>query len=377
MMQMELLLTVNLILLIIYMILLSKLKGGLGRLPDPVAKKQPDSVSILISLHNEEGNIPDLIQSLSRLDYPENKYEVIFVNDRSEDDTRRLLESAVSEHANWQLLNITSTPDGWGPKKYALHTGITKSRGQIILLTDADGRPGPDWITNMMSFFTPETGMVLGYAPYRSDGSYNTPVRHLLKLEYFSQAAIAASSTGLGYPATCVGTNLAYRRKVYDELDGFGKFRPAVSGDDDLFLSRVRDDSKWKIAYAYLPGTHIPNESPNSWRKFYHQRLRFASKGFKYPLKMTLSLMIYYFFNVSLLAMSLLVWREPRFWKVVLLFFSMKAWSEYRFLHSCSTRFGEKLRWRQIFPASLLHILYVVWFGAAAQFISWKWVKNE
>ncbi|MCK5519831.1 MAG: glycosyltransferase [Candidatus Marinimicrobia bacterium] len=371
--MMELILTLNLIFLLIYAISLSKLSSGLKKLRLPKKEDSKDSVSILISLHNEEGNIPGLLDSLSALTYPKAKFEVIFINDRSKDRTDMLLKQACSNNSNYEYIGISETPKGWGPKKYAVTKGVEKSKGSIILLTDADGRPQVDWIQSMLGFFHSDTGMVLGYAPYENKGTISS---HLIRLEYFSQASIAAASTGMGNPATCVGTNLAYRKKVFTDLKGYGKFKHTVSGDDDLFLSRVRNETKWKINYAYSQSAHISNEAPKSWKKFYHQRLRFASKSFKYPLKMILVLMLFYFFNVSMIAMGLLLFSNPVFWKIATLLFLFKVSSEYRFLRNTADIFGDTHRWRLMIPASFLHIVYVLYFGAASQFLSWKWIKD-
>jgi len=374
---MELILTLNMIFIILYMLILAKLSSGLMELPFPEKPSGKESVSIVIALHNEEENVPDLLESLAGLKFGGRRWEVIFVDDRSSDRTGALLREACAGNTHYELITVRETPEGWGPKKYAVTQAVNQASGQIILLTDADGRPGPDWVQSMLSFFRPEVGMVLGYAPYRTDSGRGSFLKRILRLEYFSHAAVAAAGTGLNTPPTCVGTNLAYRKVLFTDLNGYGKYRHTVSGDDDLLLSRVRKESKWKVAYGYGLEAQVFNEAPRSWRKFYHQRLRFASKGFKYPVSMTLALMAYYLFNASFLVMLAGLLFYPVYWKVALLFLLFKTGGETRFLKNAGQFLGEKVSGWLVMAASPMHILYVVYFGAAAQFLSWKWVKNR
>ncbi|MCK5520677.1 MAG: hypothetical protein KAI81_06165, partial [Candidatus Marinimicrobia bacterium] len=125
------------------------------------------------------------------------------------------------------------------------------------------------------------------------------------------------------------------------------------------------------------PEAHVENEAPKSWKKFYHQRLRFASKGFKYTLPMTLGLLTYYLYNLIFLSMGLLLFTQPHFWKVALLFFVFKVSFETRFLKNAARLFGDNHPWKLMVPASFLHLFYVIYFGAAAQFMSWKWISNK
>ncbi len=216
--------------------------------------------------------------------------------------------------------------------------------------------------------------MVIGYAPYTVISTNDK----ILALEYFSHATIAAATTGLKFPLTCVGTNIAYRKEVFFELDGFGQYKHIHTGDDDLFLQRVRDESNWEIRYSTSQKTHVFNAPPDSWKKFYNQRLRYASKGFEYPAKVTFSVISYYLFNLFLLLtgiISLLAGSLPAAFISIII---LKGITELLFMKKAAKIISEN-RLLYFFPiVFFLHIPYVVYFGLMGnlQKFDWSGVKQ-
>jgi cellulose synthase/poly-beta-1,6-N-acetylglucosamine synthase-like glycosyltransferase len=352
------------------------LKRGFHKQHQVSSLSQP-SVSIIVSMHNEEKNVKRCLEKLVDQNYPNDKFEIIIVNDRSSDNTGDLIESYAKKYPFVRYIKIVKLQDEFAPKKYAIDQAIKSARGEIILLTDADGRPTPQWIQQMTSYFAEDVGLVIGYAPYSTDSENSSFWTRLLSLEYFSHAAVAAASCGLGYSVTCVGTNMAYRKDVYEQLGGYGDFKRLHTGDDDLFLQRVRDESDWRITYATGKSSHVYNAPPGNWNQFFQQRIRYASKGFNYPLKVTLILVLFYFLNLLLLIslISLLTCTS-----CVLPFFAaliLKAVSDFSFLKSASLLLGDK-RFLKLFPVALvLHIPYVVFFGFFAQLVSFKWADHS
>jgi cellulose synthase/poly-beta-1,6-N-acetylglucosamine synthase-like glycosyltransferase len=355
------------------------LTAGLKRLSYQTSDRLP-AVSIIVSMHNEQTNIEGCLHSLLQQRYPQEKMEIILVNDRSTDKTAELLEKFSRENKNIHTIDIKEIPPDFASKKYALDTAIRKqAKGEIILLTDADGRPGPLWIKSMVSLFCADVGMVLGYAPYTTKAPFNRLIFRLLALEYFSHAAISATTTGLGYPATCVATNIAYRKELFLQLDGFGRYKNYPSGDDDLFMQRVRDETRWKICYATGTDTHVYNTPPASWNKFYHQRLRYASKGFFYSTAITALLIAYFLFNLLYLLMPLLSLQNKYYLFPLLISLLLKLLAETIFFYQTANIIHDK-RNLSILPLfSLLHIPYVVYFSLAAQVQRFEWggIKKE
>ena len=347
--------------------------SGLKKLNNDTSKRTP-FISIIVSMHNEEKNVKECLAALLNQVYPEEKMEIIIVNDRSTDKTADYLDELSQKHRQLYIITINDIQPAIAPKKLAIDTAIRKqAKGEIILLTDADGRPGPLWAQSMVSFFTKDTGMVLGYAPYLISPPYNSFLNRLCALEYFSHAAITLTTTARGYPLSCVGTNMAYRKEVFLQLDGFGKYKVYPSGDDDLFMQRVREETKWKIRYASIANAHVYNAPPESWKKFYHQRLRYASKGFFYPSGITITLTGYVLLNVLFLLLPVLVIFNIFYINPLLTCLLIKIVSEILFFLRTAKVIQDKRNLIFIPIFSLLHIPYVVYFTIASQFQSFEW----
>ncbi len=363
-------------LLILYLTSLYYLRRGLTQVDVRIDDHHPN-VSIIVSMHNEEENARDCIRKLLGQNYSSKKLEVIIVNDRSSDKTADIVQELSDQYSNLNQITINETNETYAPKKYAIDQAMQKANGEIIILTDADGRPGPQWVNTIVSRFSQNVGMVLGYAPYITEPPYDKIRYHLLSLEYLSHAAVACASTGLKFPLTCVGTNMAYRKEVYNQLEGFGQFKHIHTGDDDLFLQRVREETDWKIVYNSTREGQVWNAPPATLKKFFHQRLRYASKGFLYPKGVTVSLVAFFILNLFIV-MSLLsslysgIYILPLFFLLLLKFFG-----EYLFL----SRAASVLHHREhisLFPfAFILHIPYVLIFGLLSQFKQFEWGSRK
>ena len=340
---------------------------------NPMRKKDLSFLSIVVCLHNEEENVKNLMKSLLEQEYPKDKLEYIFVNDRSTDKTGELLDKYSRENKKIKVIHINDIQNGFAPKKRAIDSAIKIAIGEVILLTDADARHSKKWAKTISSYFTEKVGMVLGNVSYKKLSRNDNLLFKLLKLEFFSISAVAVSTVSIKYPATCIGTNMAFRKQVYEELNGFGKYKNIQSGDDDLFLQRVRDESDWKIEYAIGNDANVFTYPPSSWKQFYNQRLRFASKGFKYPFKVTLSLISMYLFNLSFIFLLLFSFWSVKIFVILMTGIVIKILGEYIFLSKAKSKLSSNVNLVIIFIASILHIFYVVYFGAATQFQSYEW----
>lgn len=350
---------------------------GLYRIPKEKSDLQPH-VSVVVAARNESENIKALLTALTAQDYPRDKYEIIVVDDDSEDDTSALVEKAATatERPLIRLLHTTNRDQVISPKKNALDLGISQSTGAILLFTDADCAPPARWISGMVSRFTPSVGMVIGYSSYELP-QLRGITSYLLALDSLSLAAVAAGTSGWGRPATCTGRNLAYRKKVYREVGGFEEIKNFISGDDDLFLQLVLKKTNWNVRYALDPELVVPTKILNSFKRFYHQRLRHASKGLHYDRNKIAALVGIYLFNLLLfilIPLTLLVHHLP---EIPLLCFGLKTILEFHLLSQFAIRM-RRLNLLVVFPlAALFHVPYVIVFGAMGQYAKFNWKGQQ
>ena len=347
---------------------------GLTRLSNPKHDWQP-LVSVVIAGRNESSNVPGLVASLQAQDYPVNRFEVIYVNDRSEDDTTAQFSQFTKDDPRFKLINVTKAPQGIAPKKNALANGISHASGEIILTTDADCRPVPSWISSMINNFTDDVGLVAGFSPLELP-DINSIARKLYALDSLSLACIAAGSSYWGKMATCSGRNLAYRKQVYEQVGGFQKVAQFISGDDDLFLHLISSETDWKVRYAFDSNALVPAFPVKSLNAFYHQRIRHASKGRHYGGQTTAALIAVYLFNLLLFVTVPLSLISAITSPIPLSVFGAKAFFEFLFLYTGARRVAKPKLLKVFWFAEILHIPYVVIFGAIGQFFKFKWKER-
>ena len=233
-------------------------------------------VSIVVCAHDEVENLKELIPRLLGQDYPE--FEVIIVNDRSNDSTFDYLLEETGRHARLRMVNVKDTPERVNGKKYGITLGIKAATHEWILLTDADCRPaGTQWIKSMSRYFTDKTQFVIGFSPYLAKpGFLNLFIRFetiLTAIQYFAFG-------WLGNPYMGVGRNLAYRKSLFLEQKGFNNFLHVTGGDDDLFVNMYARGRNTQLQLA--PEGQVYSIPKTTWRSFYEQKVRHLSVGKRY-----------------------------------------------------------------------------------------------
>lgn len=235
-------------------------------------------VSVVVAARNEAENLPQLLADLAAQTYPE--FEAVIVDDRSDDGTAECVERAAARHpGRFRLLRQREVPAGLSPKKMALQRGVEASRGELLLLTDADCRVRPTWVEGMVRAFEPGVAMVLGCSEYAA-GPESTPFERYQAFDFLTLTTAMAASARLGLPLGASGQNLAYRREAFDRVDGYRSGFDRVAGDDMLMLSLIRARPEvGRIAFADSAATLTRTYPEPTLRDFRNQRVRWASSG--------------------------------------------------------------------------------------------------
>ena len=93
-------------------------------------------ISVCVPARNEERDVKKCVESLLNQDYP--NFEVIVVDDNSNDNTPKIVSSMAEQYSNLIFIAGAQLASGWTGKPYALHQAYQRSRGQYLLFTDAD-----------------------------------------------------------------------------------------------------------------------------------------------------------------------------------------------------------------------------------------------
>ncbi len=260
-----------LIQLIYYWLIFSKF-AFYNAIKRPVNEKK-EPVSVIVCAKNEYHNLVRFLPGMLEQEYPE--YEVVVVNDASDDDTFYLLRELADKYPHLKLVNITQNLNFFKGKKFPLSIGIKSSKYDLVLLTDADCYPsGPGWIESMQSVFTGKTSIVLGYGAYAPQpGLLNLLIRFdtlMVAVQYMSLALA-------GMPYMGVGRNLAYHKSLFFDIGGFVKHYKISSGDDDLFINQVASRSNTRI--QPMQQAHTYSRSKQTFASWFRQKKRHLTTG--------------------------------------------------------------------------------------------------
>jgi len=354
---------------IAYILFLVVISYGLSRLKKEAASNGTPFVSVIVAARNEEKNIARCLDHLLQQSYTKDGYEIIVIDDHSEDATLRLCQEyeRVNEHIHLYSLGDY---DGVSPKKAALQMGIRAARGEIIFTTDADCRVQPDWIKLMVSHFDEHTGAVASWLIVEPNG------RLMSRLEVLDSAAlvlVGAAGFGLGHPFVANGANFGYRKQVYQELNGFDGVENYVSGDDDLFLHKIVKAKKWTCRFVNDQNASVYTSANESLGGFFAQRFRWASKGGIYPAWLVfLELLIYLYY--ATLAASLVGLFFSGFSNLFLAApFLVKFTADLFFFKKNKSRIDVTFKTVHLFFAEWLQIVYILIVGVWGLLGSYTW----
>ena len=329
------------------------------------------SVSIIMPARNEAEVLERTLHSLLAQNYP-GDWEVIVVDDRSTDATPLLLESFVRESNRLHPVRVTEEYPR-SPKKHALALGIKHSRGEIIATTDADCIYHPSWIREMVSHMVPDVGVVAGLTVFDLPDNHVPVWQKIQWLDFFAQNALAAGAAGAGIPASCNGSNLFYRREVYQQIAGFGEVASIISGDDVLFAQRVSSKTTWKIVYAATPETTVRSLPVLTIRELFQQRLRWASKGLSYRASMLSFLFGIYSFYLLLGAIPVVMLLEPSLTlPLALILFWKLTWDYVTVSIGCRV-FGQEALRVHFLPYAVLQLYAYPLLGFAGLLLPFHW----
>tara|TARA_B100000214_G_C23958380_1_gene624041 strand:- start:31 stop:1164 length:1134 start_codon:yes stop_codon:yes gene_type:complete len=333
-------------------------------------------VSVVIAARNEEKNIKPLIKSLLKQSYPKNKFEVIIINDRSTDNTLKILNQSKTFLSQLLILNVKATPIGWAAKKWALKCGIDQSNGEIILQTDADCIVPQKWIEKIVTQFSDKSvGFVAAPSPM---GSSNSLIDKLFFLDSMAQDAISASGFLNNIALTCSGRNISFRKAIYNHVDGYVGTESIPSGDDDLLMHKIYNLYKYKMIFLLSKDVVVLSDPPKTFKQFLLQRMRFASKGLLYykidtntifrlilPLILITNIFCFYFLICFL--------NNPTIYLLIL--FIIKNLADLYITYNYHYSIDQPFSFLSFSFLSIIHPIYIITFGIIGSLINVRW-KN-
>ncbi len=245
-------------------------------------------VSVVIAARNESDNLHHFLPLILNQKYP--NFEVVVVNHQSIDESYNVLNALKMLYPEkLKVVEVERSKHLGTGKKFPLSLGIKAAKHEFLVLTDADCSPSSDnWLRLMVSKFSNEKQLVLGYAPYKfKKGFLNKIIRLdtvMIAMNYFSFALAKLPYMG-------VGRNIAYTKTLFNSVHGFKSHYAIISGDDDLFVQDVAKKRNYSIqieekAFCY-------SKAKKTWADWMTQKNRHYTTTPKYQVIKKLLLGIY------------------------------------------------------------------------------------
>ena len=229
------------IITIIYLCFMGSFIVGFHKIPEFKYQNSEEKTafSILIPFRNEAKNLEKLIDSIIELNYPKELFEVIFIDDASEDDSIEIIKNRFSANPN-STINfkiISNERKTKSPKKDAISLAIYKAKYDWMVTTDADCQLPTFWLDSFNDFIQKNnTQFIAAPVKYNHD---NTFLYRFQILDMLSLQGATIGGFGLKKPFLCNGANLAYRKDTFIEVNGFNGNGNIASGDDIFLLEKI------------------------------------------------------------------------------------------------------------------------------------------
>ena len=255
-------------------------KIGHFKLQDLPAKTK---FSIVIPFRNEAENLPKLLDSIAKLNYPKAFFEVILVDDNSEDKSVSIINKILDTKSlkkdftridNIRIIKNEITSNS--PKKDAITSAIKASKFNWIITTDADCVLPKYWLDTFDEFIqTKHTNCIVAPVTYHGNNSF---FNRFQTVDFLSLQGATIGGFGIKKPFMCNGANFCYRRSLFQQLKGFEGNTDIASGDDIFLLEKLIEHDVKKVHYLKSIKAIVKTNPTSTVSNLIQQRLRWASK---------------------------------------------------------------------------------------------------
>ncbi len=222
-----------------------------------IEKKDLPTVTVIVPSYNEEKSVKRVLKGLRDLNYPRNKIEFVFVDD-STDSTFKIIEEATKDWENVKRIKHEKR----FTKAYGLNEALSISKGEFVVVYDADCSMGSDSIMNLVKYFDNSEVMAV-------QGRYEAERRNFLGRVIDLEYTLWQGGQLVATPAL-IGYNCAVRRSYLEKTGGWD---PEMLAEDHELWYRIYVND-YRIVYTDELGVRVLESS--SFRDFVRQRRRWS-----------------------------------------------------------------------------------------------------
>ena len=257
-------------------------------------------LTVLIPFRNEEKNLQKIFENLRKQTLKKDFFDVLFINDHSEDASEFVLKDLIKSETNFNLISLQQDKAG---KKQALKTGIDEARNNLIVTSDADCYHPNTWLETIYNYYSEHRAkLIVSPVIMNGVGFFGK----LQALEFLSLTASTAGAAGLHKAIMCNGANLAFSKSVFNEFEDALNMNE-ISGDDVFLLHSVKKKYPKDIHYLKSNDAKVTTDSEQSLKYFFRQRIRWTSKSRSYRDFDTITISLIIFVTNLLLVISSII----------------------------------------------------------------------
>lgn len=250
---------------------------GFDKPPRLLSDEELPEVAVLVAARNEERVIETCLESLLAQNYPKEKLHILVGNDQSTDRTAKIVDNLAKQNPSLKQIHITQTLGKAKGKANVLARLAQNTTATYLLITDADIETGPEWARTLVSFFTPETGIVSGTTVVRGAGF----MERMQQTDWMYFMGLLLTFDRFRIRSTAVGNNMAVRRQAYLDTGGYEHIDFSVTEDYKLF-EQVRRKG-WKTVNMINPGAINFSAAASDLKTLLNQRKRWLTGARELP----------------------------------------------------------------------------------------------
>jgi len=326
--------------------------------------------TVIIPARNEAANIKACVDSILGQDYPKDAFEIIVIDDFSEDDTAFIVNALSQQHPQVRLLKLADhckEGETLAYKKKAIEIAVAVANGDWILTTDADCIVPTTWLLLYNAYIQQHQPCFVA-APVmfiKTTGILN----QFQLLDFLALQGITAAAVGAGKHSMSNGANLGFEKTAFIAVGGYQGVDHIASGDDMFLMHKMKQTLHKPVGYLFHPDAIVLTAAMDTWKGFIMQRIRWASKARYYDDRsITMVLTLVYFFNLSFVCLALI-----GSWSTLLIALAFKTFFELFFLDPVAKFFKMQPELKFFVFYQPIHILYNIAAGLFGQLKTYSW----
>jgi cellulose synthase/poly-beta-1,6-N-acetylglucosamine synthase-like glycosyltransferase len=340
--------------------------------------------SIIVPFRNEAKNLPILLTSLAKINYPGSKFEILLVNDESDDHSVAIIKTFQQNHSEFNIKILENKRTSNSPKKDAISIAINSAKFEYIITTDADCLVPENWLKTYNNFILKTNNkLIAGPVALISSSAENTNnkqkniLRNFEELDILSLQASTAGAFGIKKAFMCNGANLCYEKNAFIEVSGFSGNDEIASGDDVFLLQKFKQKN-YKIGFLKSREAIVFTRAQRSFGNLISQRVRWASKAPAYKsLFAKFTGIIVLLMNLSLVIAAILVFFQVLPYQPILIIFLVKFNMDFVLIHSSAKFFKRKTALRSYFWSSAFYPFFSTYVAFKSLFSGFNWKGRQ